>query len=50
MTTIRQPIVEMAEQATNLVLRLSSGDAPEKVRVELATDLVDRASTKPLVH
>ena len=50
MTTIRQPIVEMAEQATNLVLRLSSGDAPEKVRVELATDLVVRASTKPLVH
>ncbi|MCU1527275.1 MAG: LacI family transcriptional regulator [Frondihabitans sp.] len=46
MTTIRQPIVEMAEQATNLVLRISSGDAPERVRVELATDLVVRSSTR----
>jgi LacI family xylobiose transport system transcriptional regulator len=48
MTTIRQPIVEMAEQATGLVLRLSSGDAPERVRVELATDLVVRESTRRL--
>ncbi|RKR76427.1 LacI family DNA-binding transcriptional regulator [Frondihabitans australicus] len=46
MTTIRQPIVEMAEQATSLVLRLSTGSAPERVRVELATDLIVRSSTK----
>jgi DNA-binding LacI/PurR family transcriptional regulator len=45
LTTIRQPLVEMAETATELVLGLARGTAPIKSRVELATELVIREST-----
>jgi LacI family xylobiose transport system transcriptional regulator len=47
LTTVRQPLTEMAEQATRLALRLREDDRGEKVRVDLATDLVVRESTAP---
>ena len=47
LTTIHQPLREMAEQATRLVLQLLEDPAPEVTRVELATSLVVRDSTAP---
>lgn len=44
LTTIRQPLQEMAEEATRLALRLRAGDG-EITRLELATTLVERGST-----
>jgi LacI family xylobiose transport system transcriptional regulator len=48
LTTVRQPLTEMAEQATRLVLRLREGDQTDSLRTELATDLVVRGSTAPV--
>ncbi|GAA3640332.1 LacI family DNA-binding transcriptional regulator [Microbacterium awajiense] len=45
LTTIHQPLREMAEQATGLVLRLLEEVPPEVTRVELTTSLVVRDST-----
>lgn len=45
LTTIRQPLTEMAQMATRILLRLISGEEPETRRVELSTPLVERAST-----
>jgi LacI family xylobiose transport system transcriptional regulator len=45
LTTIRQPLVEMAETATELVLALARGSIPTQSRVELSTELVIREST-----
>jgi LacI family xylobiose transport system transcriptional regulator len=45
LTTIRQPLVEMAEAAAEMVLALARGEAPAQTRVELATELVVREST-----
>jgi LacI family xylobiose transport system transcriptional regulator len=47
LTTIHQPLHEMAEQATRLLLRLLEDRPPEVTRVELATRLVVRDSTAP---
>ncbi|WJL96541.1 substrate-binding domain-containing protein [Microbacterium sp. ET2] len=47
LTTIHQPVREMAEEATRLVLRLADGHPPEVTRSELATTLVVRATTAP---
>ncbi|MEA9984262.1 LacI family DNA-binding transcriptional regulator [Subtercola sp. RTI3] len=47
LTTIRQPLAEMAEQATLLVVRLASGERVETVRLDLATSLVERLSSAP---
>jgi len=47
LTTVRQPLVEMAEAAAELVLGLARGDEPPRSRVELATELVIRESTAP---
>jgi LacI family xylobiose transport system transcriptional regulator len=44
LTTIRQPLQEMAEEATRLALRLRS-ETVENTRLELATSLVVRGST-----
>lgn len=44
LTTIRQPLQEMAEEAARLALRLRAG-AVESTRLELATSLVVRGST-----
>jgi LacI family xylobiose transport system transcriptional regulator len=46
LTTVRQPLQQMAEEATRLALRLRSG-AVENTRLELATTLVERGSTAP---
>ncbi|MDB1090055.1 LacI family DNA-binding transcriptional regulator [Streptomyces sp. ACA25] len=45
LTTVRQPLVEMAALATRTVLALGRGEMPGTSRVELATELVVRDST-----
>lgn len=45
LTTVHQPLREMAEQATRLLLQLLDGPRPEVTRIELATSLVVRDST-----
>jgi LacI family xylobiose transport system transcriptional regulator len=50
LTTVRQPLREMAEQATNLVLRLPDEPALGQMRIELATTLVVRESTAAPPH
>jgi len=48
LTTIRQPLVQMGVTAARLVLRLAAGEHPTETRLELATELVARASTAPV--
>jgi LacI family transcriptional regulator/LacI family xylobiose transport system transcriptional regulator len=45
LTTVRQPLQEMAALATRMVLAIGRGETPETRRVELATDLIVRDST-----
>lgn len=45
LTTIRQPLTEMAEQATRLVLALRADPRRTAARLDLATSLVVRGST-----
>ncbi len=45
LTTVRQPLQEMAALATRMVLTIGRGGVPEPSRVELATDLMVRDST-----
>jgi DNA-binding LacI/PurR family transcriptional regulator len=47
LTTVRQPLVEMAEAAAELVLDLADRAEPPQMRVELATELIVRESTAP---
>ncbi|SDT34283.1 transcriptional regulator, LacI family [Friedmanniella luteola] len=47
LTTIAQPLEEMGRVALRTLLRLADGDTPESHHVELATQLVERASTAP---
>ena len=47
LTTIRQPLFEMAVAAAELVLTLARGEQPIQTRVEYATQLVVRESTAP---
>jgi DNA-binding LacI/PurR family transcriptional regulator len=47
LTTVRQPLVQMAVTATRMLLRLAAGEHPTETRLELATQLVTRASTAP---
>lgn len=48
LTTIRQPLTEMAETAARLLIRMSEDpDAPVNQRFDLATSLVVRESTAP---
>ncbi|MEV5407514.1 LacI family DNA-binding transcriptional regulator [Thermopolyspora sp. NPDC052614] len=47
LTTVRQPLQEMAALATRMVLTIGRGGTPEPSRVELATDLMIRESTAP---
>jgi LacI family xylobiose transport system transcriptional regulator len=47
LTTIRQPLAQMAITAAHLVLALARGEQPAQTRVELATELVVRESTAP---
>lgn len=47
LTTVRQPLIEMAVAAAELVLTMARGEEPPQTRVELATELVIRESTAP---
>ena len=49
MTTVRQPFAEMGSTAAELLPALAAGEAITQTRIELATTLVVRASTAPLV-
>ncbi|WP_235215344.1 LacI family DNA-binding transcriptional regulator [Phaeacidiphilus oryzae] len=48
LTTVRQPLTDMAETAARIVLDLARGDEPATLRVDLATRLVERSSTARL--
>ena len=45
LTTVQQPLIEMAEQAARLVLALRDDPDRSAVRLELATSLIERGST-----
>ena len=45
LTTVRQPLGEMAAAAARIVLDLARGRKPAALRIELATELVVRSST-----
>jgi len=45
LTTVRQPLSEMAATALHQLVRMMDGDRPESTRTELSTRLVERAST-----
>ncbi|WP_084724635.1 LacI family DNA-binding transcriptional regulator [Streptacidiphilus melanogenes] len=47
LTTVRQPLTEMAEMAARMVIDLARGHQPATLRVDLATTLVERSSTAP---
>jgi DNA-binding LacI/PurR family transcriptional regulator len=47
LTTMRQPVREMAIAAARTLLQLMDGERPETHRLELATALIERASTSP---
>jgi LacI family transcriptional regulator len=47
LTTVRQPLEEMARMGVELLLRLIDGREIDTLHVELATELVRRASTGP---
>ena len=48
LTTVRQPLQDMASTATRMVLALSRGEVLPNPRIDLATELVVRGSTAPL--
>jgi LacI family transcriptional regulator len=47
LTTVRQPLAEMARMGVELLLRLADGRDIHTLHVELATELITRASTGP---
>ena len=47
MTTVRQPLMDMATAAAGMVVAMARGETPKQTRVELATELVVRESTAP---
>ncbi|HLU29240.1 MAG TPA: LacI family DNA-binding transcriptional regulator [Glycomyces sp.] len=47
LTTVRQPLTEMAATATRTLVQLARGASPSATRIELATSLVERGSTAP---
>ena len=47
LTTVRQPLQEMAATAARMVLDLARGEEPRNLRIDLATELVVRESTAP---
>jgi LacI family transcriptional regulator len=49
LTTVRQPLREMGQVAVRTALRLVAGETIESHHVELATQLVVRSSTAPVV-
>jgi LacI family xylobiose transport system transcriptional regulator len=49
LTTVRQPVRQMAYESAALIVRMSAGDLPDPVHVNLATSLIVRESTAPPV-
>ncbi len=49
LTTVRQPLAEMGRMAVSLLLRLLENQRVDALRIQLATKLVVRDSTAPLV-
>jgi LacI family xylobiose transport system transcriptional regulator len=47
LTTIRQPLTEMAAAAATMLVRLAQGEILTQSRLELGTELVTRSSTAP---
>ncbi|PSL55801.1 LacI family transcriptional regulator [Saccharothrix carnea] len=47
LTTVRQPLSDMAAAAADMIVGLTQGTPPAQPRVMLATELVVRASTAP---
>jgi hypothetical protein len=47
LTTVRQPVREMAAEAVRVLLRRRARDPLEPARIELSTSLVLRDSTAP---
>lgn len=47
LTTVRQPLVDMAHTATTMVLQLAEGRKLAMPRIDLATELIVRESTAP---
>lgn len=47
LTTVNQPLREMAGLATEILITLSQGGHPPSTRIELMTELVVRSSTAP---
>ncbi|MBD0735694.1 LacI family DNA-binding transcriptional regulator [Streptomyces sp. CBMA29] len=47
LTTVRQPLSDMAAAALRLLVRTMAGDLPESSHIELSTHLVVRGSTAP---
>ncbi|HEY0188135.1 MAG TPA: LacI family DNA-binding transcriptional regulator [Cellulomonas sp.] len=47
LTTVHQPLREMADLATRMLLSLSAGIEPPSRQIELVTELVVRSSTTP---
>jgi LacI family transcriptional regulator len=47
LTTVRQPLIDMATVAAEMVVAMAAGDPLPQPRVELATELVIRESTAP---
>ncbi|WP_454051085.1 LacI family DNA-binding transcriptional regulator [Cellulomonas sp. Marseille-Q8402] len=47
LTTVHQPLREMASLATRMLLTLAAGGEPPSMRIELVTELVVRSSTAP---
>lgn len=45
LTTVRQPLAQMADQAVRLLSDLAHGNRPPVTRIELATTLIERGST-----
>lgn len=48
LTTVRQPLADMAQEATKLIVRLRQEPSRRADRVELATTLIVRGSTRQL--
>ena len=49
LTTIRLPAVELAYQASEMLIQLINGEEPPRKKVCLGTDLIIRASSGPAV-
>jgi len=50
LTTVRQPLRDMARTAAEMVFTLARGERPANQRIDLATELIVRQSTCPPTH